>query len=202
MSGSAAIYGSFNSNEATTFIHNLSKELIKSNYNIISGFGLGVGSSVITGALEEIYMQNKKIDNERLLLRPFPQGIINDETRKKLWTKYRQDMISRAGVSIFIFGNKFDNEGNLIEAHGVLEEFSIAKEYSNIIVPVGCTGFVAKDIWYEVNINFDAYYNNSSALLRALFEKLNSESVAPKDLIVTIIEFINEAQKCVLKIEN
>lgn len=202
VSGSAETYGRFNINEATTFIHNLSKELIKANYNIISGFGLGIGSSVITGALEEIYMQNKKIDNERLLLRPFPQGILNEETRMDLWTKYRQDMISRSGISIFIFGNKIDKDGNVTTANGVLEEFRIAKEYTNIIVPVGCTGFVAKDIWNEVKHNFDDYYKNSSTALKELFEKLNINTIDSNDLIVSIIQFINEAKKCALKIEN
>ena len=48
--------------------------LIQDEFNIISGFGVGVGSAVITGALEEIYMHNTRINNQRLLLRPFPQG--------------------------------------------------------------------------------------------------------------------------------
>jgi len=41
--------------------------LLQKNYNIISGFGLGLGSFVITGALEEIYMNNRNINDDRLL---------------------------------------------------------------------------------------------------------------------------------------
>ncbi len=155
ISGSAENYGEWGKDEAITFIHNLTKSLIQKGFNIISGFGLGVGSYVITGALEEIYMNNRTINNERLLLRPFPQGIVNDETRLRLWTKYRYDMISRSGISIFVFGNKIDKDGNIIKANGVMSEFDITKELGNLIVPIGCTGFVARDIWNEIKDNFD-----------------------------------------------
>lgn len=80
----------------------LSARLIQDEFNIISGFGVGVGSAVITGALEEIYMHNTRINNQRLLLRPFPQG----KEARVLWQQYREDMISRAGISLYIFGNK------------------------------------------------------------------------------------------------
>ena len=199
ISGSANSYGDWDKNEATSFIHNLTKVLIQKDYNIISGFGLGVGSFVITGALEEIYMNNRNINDDRLLLRPFPQGIVNDETRLRLWTQYRKDMLSRAGISIFIFGNKIDNGGNIIKANGVMSEFEIAKEYCNLVIPVGCTGFVASDIWTEIKDNFDVHYPNSSALLKELFEKLSSTPENKNDLVNTIVEFISEAKLCMLR---
>lgn len=195
ISGSANTYGDWDKDEATSFIHNLSKNLIQNDFNIISGFGLGVGSFVITGALEEIYMHNRHISNDRLLLRPFPQGIIKDETRVELWTKYRKDMISRAGISIFIFGNKTDEKGNVINADGVISEFEIAKGYDNLIVPVGCTGFAANDIWTKVKDNFDTYYKNDSPSLKELFEKLNLVPKNENDLVNTIIAFIKEAKR-------
>lgn len=143
ISGSASQYGDFTEKEAIDFITLLSNCLIKNDYNLISGFGLGVGSAVITGALNEIYMNCKSINNDRLVLRPFPQGIVNDETRRFLWKQYREDMISRAGISIFLFGNKSLN-GSVVNADGVISEFEIAKELGNLIVPVGCTGYAAK----------------------------------------------------------
>ena len=146
ISGSAAEYGSFSKEEADNFIKLLSKQLIQNDFNIISGFGLGVGSSVISGALEEIYMSNTESIDNRLLLRPFPQG----EDVKKLWQRYREDMISRAGVSIFVFGNKIDNNV-VVDANGVKSEFEIAKEKNNILIPVGCTGFMTKKLWDDVN---------------------------------------------------
>lgn len=196
ISGSADSYGDWDKDEAASFIHHLSKILIQKDFNIISGFGLGVGSFVITGALEEIYMHNCNINNDRLLLRPFPQGIVNDETRVKLWTNYRKDMISRSGISIFIFGNKTNrDDGNIINANGVMSEFEIAKNYENLIIPVGYTGFAAKDIWMEVKNNFDIYYKNSSPLLKELFEGLNTIHKSKNDLVNTIVAFIKEAKR-------
>ncbi|OOP72853.1 SIR2 family protein [Clostridium beijerinckii] len=199
ISGSAESYGEWDKDEATSFIHNLSKALIQKEYNIISGFSLGVGNFVITGALEEIYMNNHNINNDRLVLRPFPQGIINDETRLQLWTKYRRDMLSRAGISIFIFGNKIDKHGNIINANGVTSEFEIAKEYGNIIVPVGCTGFVANEIWNKINEDFRTYYQHQNDLLREKFNKLNLLINDKNDLIKVIIDFIEEAKKNMVK---
>ncbi len=199
ISGSADSYEKWDKDEATSFIHNLTKTLIQKNYNIISGFGVGVGSFVITGALEEIYINNSNINNDRLLLRPFPQGIVNDENRIKIWTKYRKDMISRAGISIFIFGNKKDKEGTIIKANGVMSEFEIAKECGNLIIPIGCTGFASEDIWNIINDNFDTYYKNSSLILKELFKKLNSNYNDKNKIVDIIVEFINEAKICMSK---
>jgi len=174
ISGSAAEYGSWSINEASEFIHLLSKILIQEGYNLISGFGLGVGSFVITGALEEIYMKSKTINDDRLLLRPFPQGIENEETRMKLWTTYREDMISRAGISIFLFGNKIDTKTEkIILANGMQSEYEIAKQHGTAIVPVGCTGFVAEEIWKELNKNFFQFYPQANEDFQKCFHQLN-----------------------------
>lgn len=188
VSGSAAEYGDYEEKEAMEFIHQLSNRLIREEYNIISGFGVGVGSAVITGALKEIYMRRKTINESRLLLRPFPQGIENEDTRQKLWKQYREDMISRAGISIFLFGNKLEN-GNIVLANGMRSEFQIAKEQHNLIVPIGCTGYVAQEIWEEVNKDLAKYYNKVDADLKETFEKLNSK-VDNNTLIDNVLKFI------------
>ena len=188
ISGSAAEYGKYNEKEAIEFISNLSKRLISEEFNIISGFGLGVGSAVITGALEEIYIKSNSINEDRLLLRPFPQGL--EVTKQdELWKKYRQDMISRAGVSIFIFGNKIEKD-TIQKARGMISEFEIAKEMHNLIVPVGCTGYVAKDIWNIIKEKPEDYYININSDLMEAFERLNDDSAEQEQLIDSIIKFI------------
>jgi len=192
ISGSAAEYGIWDKNEASEFIHCLSKRLIQEGYNLVSGFGLGVGSFVITGALEEIYMKTKVINDDRLLLRPFPQGIENEETRKTLWNKYREDMISRAGISIFLFGNKFDSAlKKIILADGMQSEYEIAKKYGTAIVPIGCTGFASEDIWKEVNQNLLKFYPKTDADFEKCFQQLN-EKKDYKTLINNILEFLKK----------
>ena len=171
ISGSAAEYGDFTENEAIEYIKELSKALIQKHYNIISGFGLGVGSAVISGALEEIYIKCNAINDDRLLLRPFPQGT----EFKKLWQKYREDMISRAGISIFLFGNKVE-AGNIVTANGVLTEYEIAVEQGNLIVPIGCTGYAAKEIWDKT---FDDIKKTNSKIdkkFEEAFKRLNEKS--------------------------
>ncbi len=194
ISGSADSYGDWSEKEATEFISKLSAELIKRDNKIVSGFGLGVGSYVISGALNEIYMKKKIVNNETLILRPFPQGTTGEILLKDLWQKYREDMIALSGISIFIFGNKTDDNGNIINANGVHSEFKISSNKSNIIVPVGITGYASEEIWNEVNSNYSMYYPKSTDRMKELFADLND--INKKDcLIKTIIEFINEAKK-------
>lgn len=188
ISGSAQEYGDYTTKEALDFIQLLSKRLIAQDFNIISGFGLGVGSSVIIGALQEIYMHKKSANEDRLLLRPFPQGIEDATTREVLWKKYREDMISRAGVSIFLFGNK-SNDSKIVLANGMKSELEIAVERHNLIVPVGCTGYVAYEIWNTINKDMSAFYTNVDDALIAAFTKLNIKS-DNSSLVNDIISFI------------
>ena len=189
ISGSAHEYGkNFSEKDALDFIQLLSKRLINKDFNIISGFGLGVGSSVITGALQEIYMNNKSVHEDRLLLRPFPQGIEDATTRQSLWEKYREDMISRAGVSIFLFGNKLENS-EIKSANGMISELKIAIKNHNLIVPVGCTGYIAEDIWNMINENMSNFYTIVDDTLANAFKKLNTKSDNPT-LVDNIISFI------------
>lgn len=193
ISGSAQSYEPFTEENAKLFISELSKELIKLDKNIVSGFGLGVGSYVINGVLEEIYMKQKKMNDNRLILRPFPQDTIGNMDFKKNWKQYREDMISLSGISIFIFGNKLEGS-DIINADGVYEEFEISKSRKNIIVPIGATGSMAKQIWNEVNSNFEEFYPKATERLRKLFEELNNEKEYKK-VIVDIIEFLKEIRK-------
>jgi len=73
ISGSAEIFDPYNKNEALNFIHLLSKKIIEANFRIVNGFGWGVGSSIINGALETIYNNPIKHSESQLILKPFPQ---------------------------------------------------------------------------------------------------------------------------------
>lgn len=136
--------------------YKLSNQLVKKEFKITSGFGIGIGSSVINGALDEIYKSKYKQITEHLCLRPFPQGIMNPEERKEKWNKYREDIIGDNGIVIFIAGNKNYNDNQRI-ADGCLQEFKIAKNKKRIIIPVGCTGNAAECIYNEVKENINEY---------------------------------------------
>ncbi len=185
LSGSAVEYNHWDTEHAEQFIHQLSKELIRKDLNIVSGFGVGVGSFVINGVLEELYMNQRTIDDDRLILRPFPQG----ERGEEQWEKYRRDMIARTGISIFLYGNKI-HQGQVVKAKGVTSEFNISFEQNNYIVPVGATGYVAKDLWNKVNEEFEMYYPGADARMKKLFGELNNEALSIEELISTILEFV------------
>ncbi|MGN6604721.1 MAG: SIR2 family protein [Ginsengibacter sp.] len=185
ISGSAHTYGKWPVSLAETFISDLSKELVKNNFKIVSGFGLGVGSFVISGVLEEIYLNRKQNLKDQLLLRPFPQG----EKGKMLWDDYRKDMISYAGISIFIFGNKLKKE-EIISADGVRREFEICLEQNLIVLPIGVTGFVAKELWSEVLDRFKEIFKNDDLL--SIYKELGNEGHPPEKIISLIINFLNK----------
>lgn len=81
VSGAAAEYMPDGKEVYEKFISKLSSRLICEGYKIVSGYGLGVGSAIISGVLSEIYYNQKKSLTNQLILRPFPQG----EDAKKLW---------------------------------------------------------------------------------------------------------------------
>jgi len=157
ISGSlAACESPWDDNCVALFTHGLAKELVNCDYRIISGFGLGIGSTIINGALEEIMQSKYKHVDEHLCLRPFPQMMSGKTPRDQLWNDYREDMIAQAGVAIFIFGNKKVNDEIQI-ADGMLKEFEIAKRMGKIIIPVGSTGGAAAQIHSMVKNNIGEY---------------------------------------------
>lgn len=170
ISGAAHDYGKWPQVDAENFVFALSKELAAAQCRVVSGFGLGVGSSVITGVLEQIYMKGGRLDHDQLILRPFPQFQAGTKPLSQVWTDYRNDMIERAGVAIFVFGNKVQG-GVVVSSNGMKEEYEIARKKGLFLIPVGITGFMSEELWKEVDAAFvEANYANG----RAIKEKLKS----------------------------
>lgn len=188
ISGSADDYAGWGRDKAEELAGKISEALVKNNFKITSGFGLGIGSSVINGALTEIYRNKYKHTDEYLCLRPFPQGIKDATERQKVFTQYRKDMISDTGVAIFLFGNKKDptDSSKIINAPGCREEFSVARDNKNIIIPIGSTGFMAKEIFDEVKANMDDY-----KYLEKYMDALETENNVDK-LVEIVIAIVKE----------
>ena len=164
--------------------YKLANKLVKENFVVSTGFGLGVGSSVINGALDEIYSSKYKHISEHLCLHPFPQGILDAEERKTKWRKYREEVIKENGGVIFIAGNK-DKDGNKSIADGCIEEYEIAKTNNCIIIPIGTTGDAAKQIYDEIKCCKDDY-----PYLKEYFDILGIEIDVDKivDTVVGILK--------------
>ena len=189
ISGAAHEYGSWSQSQAELVTHDLSKSLIAKHFRIVSGFGLGIGSSVISGAMGQIYMNPKLHSDDQLILKPFPQSVVAGQNKQELWTKYRNQMLSYAGVAIFIFGNKVV-DGKIKPSNGMEEEFSIAKEKGLFLLPIGCTGYVAKELWEKVNADFDHYNPNCDPKIKELFSTLSCSDSSPEKIIDTTLEIV------------
>lgn len=152
ISGSAEEYGSWDKQEALNFMHSLSASLVKGGYRVVNGFGWGIGSAVINGALDAIYSRPDRYSEDQLIMRPFPQVASNGQDLVELWDEYRHRMIGLSGIALFVFGNKAQ-DGQIINADGVRKEFNIAKEKGVVTLPIGITGYMAKELADEMQSN-------------------------------------------------
>ncbi|MDD2502752.1 MAG: SIR2 family protein [Clostridia bacterium] len=191
ISGSADFFvGDWTKARIDELTYKLSNQLVKEEFRVTSGFGLGIGSSVINGALDEIYSSRFKHMDEHLCLRPFPQGIADPDERKLRWKKYREEIFNEVGVAIFIVGNKKDAEGQKAIADGCLQEYQFAKERRIIIIPIGSTGDAAATIYADVKANKSQY-----PYLEKYLDILGTETNIDK--IVNAVMDIIKAQRTV-----
>lgn len=193
ISGAAHDYSPFKEDEANDLIHSLSYKLAEKEYKIVSGYGIGIGSIVINGALDYKLNSNYRNLDDLLILRPFPQVQSGSKKISEVWTDYRTEMISKAGIAIFVFGNKLAN-GTVINSNGMDEEFTICLKQNVIPIPVGVTGFVSKDLWDKVTANLDSYFPNNKELHSAIM-RLGDSSISKEELITNIIKAVNLLQK-------
>ncbi|MDD9306149.1 SIR2 family protein [Aeromonas hydrophila] len=150
ISGSAEEYGDWDKQVALSFVHTLSASLVKAGYRVVNGFGWGIGSAVINGALDAIYSRPDKYSEEQLVMRPFPQHPSNGKELAELWSEYRHRMIGLSGIALFLFGNKLNEEDEVINAGGVRKEFEIAQGTGVAVLPIGVTGYMAKELAEEM----------------------------------------------------
>ena len=187
VSGSISDFNEYWSEEKVNqYCYELSSFLVSKDYKIISGFGLGIGSSIINGALDQIYKTKYRHVAEHLGLFPFPQNANGEKSLKERWTENREQMISESGVCIFLFGNKLV-DGKVELASGMMEEFQIAKEKGKIIIPIASTGFAAKEIFDEMKQSGEYSY------LDNYWETLETEEDFAK-VFSTIDKIINEVR--------
>ncbi|AVZ26812.1 SIR2-like protein (plasmid) [Zymomonas mobilis subsp. mobilis ZM4 = ATCC 31821] len=170
ISGAAHDYTPWSQNEAEQFVYKLSRDINREKFRVISGFGLGIGSAVISGVLEQTIMDGKRLDSDQLILRPFPQTQSGERPLSELWRDYRQDMLDHAGIAIFLFGNKLV-DGKVVESDGMREEFEIAREKCVFIIPLGVTGSISRELWKEVVRDFkEDSYPRGKEIFRLLQE--------------------------------
>lgn len=193
ISGAAYDYSPYTEESAKDLIHSLSYKLAEKEYKIVSGYGLGIGSIVINGALDYKLNSNYRNLDDLLILRPFPQMQSGTKSIPEIWTDYRNDMIVKAGIAIFVFGNKLV-DGKIVNSNGMEEEFDICLKHSVVPIPIGSTGSISKVLWEKVISNLTKYYPDNTGLHNAIKE-LGKENISKDDIITNTIKAINILQK-------
>jgi hypothetical protein len=121
----------------------------KSGRDLVSGAGLVVGSAAISGFLDALRTGGGWDLDSRLIARPFPQPLAGQDPDRTKWTALRAELARQAGVVIFIGGAKLD-DGALIVAPGVIEEFELAGNAGAFLLPVGNTGGAAQELAHRL----------------------------------------------------
>ena len=155
ISGAAHEYGICWSKSAPLFIKNLVKKLYHRNYKIVTGHARGIGSFVISSVIEECQANVSKLE-KHLIIKAFPYEDKERSDYSEIKTEYRKGIYKQSGIVIFMFGNKIEESGVAL-ATGMFEEYELAKVANAYIIPIGSTGFVAEEIWKDVNSNLEKY---------------------------------------------
>jgi hypothetical protein len=195
ISGAAHDFGTWDRAGAESFLHDLSYKLLKDGNRVVTGFGLGVGSPVINGALAFLNDNGKTVSDRNVVMRPFPQVSTGGGNLAEQWKSYRIGMLEYAGVAVFVFGNKESSGGNVIPSNGMRQEFDLAIQAGLIPIPVGATGFMAEDLWKEVSANLRKYIPAANDEFEKDFARLGDGSMAPAEFLTIISKLIKYLQK-------
>ncbi|WP_248741640.1 MULTISPECIES: SIR2 family protein [unclassified Pseudomonas] len=193
ISGAAHDYSPWPASESEHFVHTLSKAISKAQFRIISGFGLGIGSAVISGVIEQTLMNGQRLDSDQLILRPFPQTQTGERPRNELWTEYRRDMLAHAGIALFLFGNSLNEAGEVVLSEGMREEFDLAVAGGAFVIPVGITGSISADLWKEVMATYDETKYEHGKKITPLLQELGAEGTnltRAHDVILNLLPLI------------
>ena len=141
--------------------------------------------------MEEIYTKGRFEDREKLILRPFPQDIKGTIPKTELWKKYRDDMCDYAGIAIFVFGNKIQDD-KIVKSSGMMQEFEIAHSKGLFVIPVGTTGYIANNIFNIISENPEKYGYSTDVRKRLLNELNDSDLSSSMDIIISLIEEVTK----------
>lgn len=184
VAGAAADFAPLGRERLERLCHRLGARIVDDGYNLVSGFGVGVGSPLIMGALDRLYREERPDADRRLRLRPFPQTDPVDPagpTRAEIWRRYRTEMVAAVGFAVFVAGNKVGNDGESVVSNGMIDEYEIARAQGRYPIPLGATGWAAREIWERVAADFDAIFPSGTP--RAPFDRLGDASASDDALL-------------------
>jgi hypothetical protein len=185
VSGSAANYGPLGLPRIEAFLRKLGSELVRREFRLVSGYGLGIGSAVAYGALSEIHSNLGPPD--RAMLMPFPHVLPTGIDTATFYSSHREQLVRAAGFAVFVCGNR--KKGRSVElAPGVIEEFAIVAKFGRIPIPVGASGWAASQILAEVRADLRRYYGDAN--VERELDVLNDPSATDEAYLEAIFSII------------
>ncbi len=146
-------------------------------FKIISGMGMSIGH-FISGTVKKL-CSGKNL-NRYLQMEPFPF------TNKSENDNHRNQMINKAGIFLFIYGDYF-NESTNIHHSGMWKEYQIAKkDKNNIIVPLPCGQNSISQYIYNEELKDNTSFSSINRVLMDTFEYKNPTSIFFDELIKKI----------------
>lgn len=190
LSGSAAEYGRFGEGRAISLLRRLGARIIEEGFNVVCGMGLGIGDAVAVGAIEAVYLQGDRHLDERTTLRPFPQVEPSKGELDNIWAKNRDFMLQRSRTAVFVFGNKRDDDGQIVNASGVRKEYDLARQLGIYPIPIGATGYVARELADEVRATSDSIFGAAAAAVNPHLDALQDENATDDALLAAVISIL------------
>lgn len=197
ISGSAVEFGAWGQERSSAFLSALARALVDRKFKITSGFGIGIGGPVVNGALQALYAQPTGNIDDVLTMRPFPIGIADEAQREETYCRYRDDLVSQAGIAIFAFGNKRE-DGVVSVADGMIAEYRLARDKGLWVLPLGATGHAAEKIWEMVRADYDIAFPQVPPGFREIFERLRQPTTDPMELLtptLSAIEMLSDLRR-------
>ena len=187
----AYVFDANDTPEAEQLAYALSQRLVDENYKLVSGYGMCIGNALVAGAYNS-YCTNHTLGESLqniLEVYPFPRivsGSIN-KTLNAIKYENRQLMAKGCSFTIFLYGRK--NDDSLSE--GMEEEFRLAS--NSFVIPVGCTGYMASELWSRVNTNFEKYYPNNATIKKS-FLALNAPVRTIDQIVDRVLDLMEKVK--------
>ncbi len=145
-------YGGFNRSQkeqtglsrAEHFLTDLGKALVDNGFRIYTAFGAGVGNYILSGVInsQENGLHNSDVAGRKIHISSLIG--MEEEERKTI----RKRLIGQCSSTIFLFGRVKDDENG--KKSGIWQEYEIAEECGNFMIPVRETGLSAERIFEKL----------------------------------------------------
>jgi hypothetical protein len=199
ISSSALDYGSWNVGVAEDFLHRLAGALIGKNLRITCQFGRAIGNAVVAGAMHAIYAAEKRSVDDQLVLRADPQLVLRTDLsesesateRDSILFRNREELISPAGIAIFLFGNT----AGAASCEEMRNEFELVQSRKVYPLPVGASGAVALELWTRVNNDMTRFFGAKAKKISEPFAIIGAPDAGREEVLRALLRIVDSLKE-------